>query len=63
MEAGDIVSEVEAPCAFALSEPPLEVSEGNLFATFECPVLWNHATATDTACGAEGVLVLESCEE
>jgi hypothetical protein len=25
-------------------------------------VLWNRATATDTACGANGALVLESCQ-
>jgi hypothetical protein len=62
-EAGDIVSEKEQPCTFDVSEPPLEVSEGNLFATFECPVLWNHATATDTACGADGALVLELCKD
>jgi hypothetical protein len=62
-EAGDIATEVEQPCTFDVSEPPLEVSEGNLFATFECPVLWNHATATDTACGASGALVLELCQE
>lgn len=61
-EAGDIVTEAEQPCTFDVSQPPLEISEGNLFATFECPVLWNHATATDTACGANGALVLELCK-
>jgi hypothetical protein len=60
-EAGNIATEAEQPCTFDVSEPPLEVSEGNLFATFECPVLWNHETATDTACGADGALVLEFC--
>ncbi len=44
-EAGDIVNETDQPCTFDVSEPPLEVSEGNLFATFECPLLWNHDTA------------------
>ena len=62
-EAGDIVSEVDRPCTFDVSEPPLEVGEGTLFATFQCPVLWNHATATDTACGADGALVLELCRD
>ncbi|HVJ17857.1 MAG TPA: hypothetical protein VM686_20690 [Polyangiaceae bacterium] len=61
VEAGDIVTELDQLCTFDVSEPPLEVSAGNLFATFECPVLWNHATATDTACGADGALVLEFC--
>lgn len=63
VEAGDIVNEVDQPCTFDVSQPPLEVSEGSLFATFECPVLWNHATATDTACGADGALVLELCND
>ena len=62
VEAGDIVTEADQLCTFDVSEAPLGVSEGNLFATFECPVLWNHATATDTACGANGALVLESCQ-
>jgi hypothetical protein len=62
VEAGDIVTEADQLCTFSVSELPLEVSEGQLFATFECPVLWNHATATDTACGAHGAVVLEFCE-
>lgn len=62
-QAGDIVTEVEQPCTFDVSEDPLEVSEGSLFAAFDCPVLWNHATATDTACAADGVLVLEHCTD
>jgi hypothetical protein len=62
-QAGDIVTEVDQLCTFDVSEDPLEVSEGSLFAAFDCPVLWNHATATDTACAADGVLVLEHCTD
>jgi hypothetical protein len=58
-----LASESDRPCTFDVSDPPLEVSKGNLFARFNCPALWNRETATHTACGADGLVVLEFCEE
>jgi hypothetical protein len=58
-----LASESDRPCTFDVMTAPLEVSPGNLFARFNCPALWNRETATHTACGGDGLLVLEFCEE
>ena len=62
-ETGALASEADQPCTVDVSEPPLEVTAGNLFAGFECPALWNRENPTPTACGAEGVIVLEFCKQ
>lgn len=61
--SANLASESDAPCTFDVSEPPLEVTSGNLFARFNCPRLWNRETPTHTACGGDGLVVLEFCEE
>jgi hypothetical protein len=59
----DNLASEDRPCTFDASEPPLEVTPGNLFARFDCPALYNRENAAVTACGADGILVLEFCEE
>jgi len=62
-ESRGLQSEAAAPCTFDASEPPLEVSKGNLFARFNCPALWRRDEATPIACGGDGLVVLEFCQE
>jgi hypothetical protein len=62
-DVGALQSEATAPCTFDVSDPPLEVSAGNVFARYNCPALWNRENATPTACGGDGLLVLEFCED
>ena len=59
----DLASEADRPCTFDISDAPLEATPGNLFARFYCPAIWNRENATHTACAADGMVVLEFCEE
>ncbi len=51
------------PCTFTAAPAPLQAKPGTLYATFECSSLWDRSNATPTACGANGVIVLEYCED
>ena len=61
--ADNLASEADRPCTFDIMDAPLEASPGNLFALYNCPALWNREMSPHTACGADGVLVLEFCAE
>jgi hypothetical protein len=59
-ESLGLASDPEMPCTLDASNPPLEVKPGTLYATFECEALM---AAPSTACGAQGVILIEFCEE
>ncbi len=51
------------PCTFTAAPAPLQAKAGTLYAKFNCSSIWDRSNATPTACGANGVIVLEYCED